>query len=106
MRDGGTPTGASGGLAPSDDVDPPGHPRRRRRMAWASLGVTVALVAGVATWIGVRASSKPGVSGADVGKIVDKKVGKAVTDLQSAPPAGVGVFTNVRPELVVVETEG
>jgi S1-C subfamily serine protease len=106
MRLGATPTEVSGGVGPADGASQTSHPRRRRRLAWASLAVAAALAVSAVTWVGVRASSKPAVSGADVGKIVDKKVGKAVTDLKSEPPAGVGVFATVRPQLVVVETDG
>lgn len=68
------------------------------------VAVAVALaVAGVA-WGLVHDSSKPSVSKADVGKIVDKKVGTAVNDLKNQPAPGVVLFNQVRPEMVVIES--
>jgi S1-C subfamily serine protease len=67
--------------------------------------VVLALVASAVTWIGVRATSKGAVGKRDVGAIVDQKVGKAVTDLKALPPTGVGVYSTVRPQLVVIQTE-
>lgn len=55
--------------------------------------------------VNLRESSKPSVSKADVGGIVDQKVGKAVHDLQAAPPAGVEVYDAIRPPLVVIQAE-
>jgi S1-C subfamily serine protease len=71
-----------------------------------SLGIVVVVGASVLSWTALRGSSKPAVSKADVGKIVDNKVGKAVTDLKAEPPPGVGIYAAVRPELVVVQSEG
>src|SRR5438270_4406000 len=105
MRYGGTPTMESVGAAPPDGVKQPTPSRRRRPTTWIALGIALALVASAATWIGVRATSKPAVGKGDVGAIVDQKVGKAVTDLKALPPAGVGVYSAVRPQLVVIETE-
>jgi len=100
------PTAESVGVAPPDEVKPATRPRRRRRTTWLGLGMALALVASAVTWVGVRATSKPAVKKSDVGTIVDQKVGKAVTDLKAEPPPGVGVFAAVRPQLVVIQTEG
>src|SRR6266566_4079160 len=107
MRYGGTPTVESVGRAgPPDGVEPTNpSPPRRRRTTWIGVGIALALVASAVAWIGVRATSKPAVSKGDVGSIIDQKVGKAVTDLKALPPAGVGVYSAVRPQLVVIQTE-
>src|SRR4051794_13554804 len=107
MRDGGTPTVEPlSRAAPRDGVEPPNpSPPRRRRTTWVGLAIALALVASAVTWIGIRATSKPAVGKRDVGAIVDQKVGKAVTDLKALPPAGVGVYSTVRPQLVVIQTE-
>ena len=109
MRYGGTPTAVLGGVesegSESNDGPPPG-PNPWRRRAWLILGVIGVLAVGGLVWAAVHGSSKPSVSKADVGKVVDNKVGKAVNDLKGAPPAGVAIFQQVRPELVVVESAG
>ena len=106
MRYGGTPTDVSAGVSPESDVSPPPRSTRWRRKAWVSLGVVVVLGVSGLSWIAVRGSSKPAVSKADVGKIADQKVGKAVTDLKAQPPPGVGVFAAIRPGLVVIQSDG
>jgi S1-C subfamily serine protease len=68
------------------------------------LGVIGVVAVGALVWSVVHGSSKPSVSKADVGKIVDNKVGKAVNDLKAEPPPGVAIFSQVRPEMVVVES--
>lgn len=52
-----------------------------------------------------RATSRPATSKADVNGIVDKKVNAAISDLQSQPPAGVNVYDEIRPPLVVVQAD-
>jgi len=53
-----------------------------------------------------RPTSTPASRAAEVNRIVDKKVGDAVTALQSQPPASVTVYNAIRPPLVVIRTEG
>jgi S1-C subfamily serine protease len=109
MRYGATPTAVFGRVEPEEDPSPPPPPTSPggwRRRGWIALGVVVALVLGVLAWATAHNSSKPSVSKADVGKIVDNKVGTAVTNLKNLPPPGVGVFSTVRPEIVVIESAG
>jgi S1-C subfamily serine protease len=56
--------------------------------------------------IAIRAADRPSVSSSTVGSIVDQKVGKAVTDLQSQPPDGENIYNQVAPEVVVIEAQG
>ncbi len=114
MRYGGRPAGLSLDVLPVEDTaedktPQPEPPSRRiqlpRRWLVALAVVAVAAIAGIA-WAAVRGSSKPSVSKADVGKIVDNKVGKAVNDLKASPAPGVAIFNTVRPQLVLVESEG
>lgn len=64
--------------------------------------VVVGVVAGlVAT--NLRVSHRPATARADVDKIVDKRVGAAISALQSQPAAAAQVFSQVQPGLVVVE---
>jgi S1-C subfamily serine protease len=72
---------------------------------WVGAGV-VALIASAALVIGLRSSSRPSLSRSDVGGIVDTKVGKAITDLEAQPPAGVSVYNQIAPAVVVVESQG
>jgi S1-C subfamily serine protease len=69
--------------------------------------IVVALVSAIATSVrlGVHASSRPAVSQNEVGRIVDRKVGAAVSNLQAAPADGVGVYAAVRPGLVVIQMQ-
>ena len=109
MRYGGTPTAVVGGVeseGSESDAGPPPGPSPWRRRAWLILGLVGVLAVGALVWSSVRGSSKPSVSKADVGKIVDGKVGKAVNDLKGQPAPGVAIFQQVRPELVVVESAG
>jgi S1-C subfamily serine protease len=68
--------------------------------AIACVAVAVSLVA-----INLRVSRRPATSEKDVNGIVDRKVDKAVTDLQSQPAASRQVFEAVRPGLVVIEAQ-
>src|SRR4051794_1045415 len=109
MRYGATPTAVFGRVEPEEDASPPpppASPGRWRRRGWIALGVVVAVVLGVLAWATAHNSSKPSVSKADVGKIVDNKVGTAVTNLKNLPPPGVGVFSAVRPQVVGIESAG
>src|SRR6266480_4808014 len=106
MRYGGTPTDVSAGVSAENDVSPPPRSSRWRRRTWVSLGVVVVLIVSTLSWIALRASSKPSVNKADVGKIADQKVTKAVNGLRAEPPDGVGVYAAVRPGLVVIESGG
>ena len=109
MRYGGTPTAVVGGVETENSEagtgPPPGASRWRRR-GLLILGVVGILAVAGLVWSAVRGSSKPSVSKADVGKIVDGKVGKAVGDLKAEPPPGVAIFNQVRPEMVIVESAG
>jgi S1-C subfamily serine protease len=62
--------------------------------------VCLALVA-----VALRPTPKKTPSAADVNGIVDKKVAKAITDLQSQPPASVTVYDAIRGPLVVIQSE-
>jgi S1-C subfamily serine protease len=65
----------------------------------------VVLVCAALVTIDHRATSRPATSAADVNGIVDKKVGKAIKDLQAMPPASVTVYDAIRPPLVVIQSE-
>jgi len=106
MRYGGAPTAAVGGVEPENDVAPPPGLRLWRRRAWLTLGVVGVLAVAAIIWGLVHDSSKPSVSKADVGKIVDGKLGTAVNDLKNQPALGVPVFSQVRPSIVIVQTQG
>jgi len=62
--------------------------------------VCTALVA-----MSLRPTHEPAPSAAEVTGIVDKKVTRAITDLQALPPASVTVYNAIRAPLVVVRTE-
>jgi len=83
---------------------PTGPSRRRRRLIVVILGVVGVIAVGALVWTTVHNSSKPAVSKADVGKIVDNKVGTAVNNLKNAPPPGVGIFSQVQKSMVVIES--
>ncbi|MBV8305202.1 MAG: trypsin-like peptidase domain-containing protein [Acidimicrobiia bacterium] len=109
MRYGSTPTAATDGVEPTRSeptqgvASPPG-PRRWRRRAWVALGVVGVLAVGGLAWGVLHDSSRPSVSKAAVGKIVDGKVGAAVSGIDNQPAPGVAIFNQVRPSLVVVQT--
>ncbi len=100
------PTVMSAGVEPETDTPAPPPPGRRRRRGWIALGVVAALAVGALAWVTVDNSSKPAVSKADVAKIAGDTTNKAVNDLKNQPPAGVGIYNTVRPELVVIESSG
>ena len=109
MRYGSTPTVVVGAVDSENaetDAGPPSRPSRWRRRAWVIVGLVGVLAVAGLVWSAVHGSSKPSVSKADVGKIVDNKVGKAVNDLKGQPAPGVAIFNQVRPEMVVVESAG
>jgi S1-C subfamily serine protease len=109
MRYGGPPTEVSGDVEPETGAapQPPSEPSRRwRRRAVVILGVVGAIAVGALVWATVQNSSKPAVSKADVGKIADNKVGTAVNSLKNEPSPGVGIYSTVRPEVVVIESAG
>lgn len=108
MRLGAAPFAVSDAAEPEADTDAgrPPPPRRWHRRWWILLGALVAVALGALAWVTVHNSSKPSVSKADVGKIVDNKVGTAVNDLKNLPPPGVGVYSAVRPTIVVIESAG
>ncbi|MBV9043136.1 MAG: trypsin-like peptidase domain-containing protein [Acidimicrobiia bacterium] len=104
MKYGGTPTAVLGGVEPEDGAAPPDGPSRRRR-AWPILAAVGVVAVAALAWALVHDSSKPSVSKADVGKIADSKVGAAVNSLKNQPAAGVTIFNQVRPALVVIESD-
>ncbi|MBV8982142.1 MAG: trypsin-like peptidase domain-containing protein [Acidimicrobiia bacterium] len=106
MKYGGTPTAVLGGVGPEEDAASQPGPRAWRRQAWPILALVGVLAIAAVIWGLVHDSSKPSVSKADVGKIADSKVGAAVNSLKNQPAAGVGIFNQVRPALVVIESDG
>jgi S1-C subfamily serine protease len=91
------------GGEPSGDPEHSTPARRlpsRARIA-AALVVTVAVAA--TSWWVLRDDTPP-LDAADLGGIVDKKVGKALDDLKAEPAAGVGIYAAVRPGLVLIES--
>jgi len=109
MRYGAAPPVMSRGVEPDGgDAQPPAPPNppgRWRRRAWLVLGTAGALAVAGVVWGLVHDSSKPSVSTADVGKIVDGKLGTAINDLKNQPDPGVPIFAQVRPSMVVVEDQ-
>lgn len=73
------------------------------RFALAAL-VAVGIVA-VGIVVATRDSSTPPLDRAQVGTIAAGIVGKAIEDLESKPPASVGVYQQILPSLVKIETE-
>jgi S1-C subfamily serine protease len=65
----------------------------------AVLAVVVAIV------VTNRISRRPAVSAKEVNGIVDQKVGSAISQLQSQPPAAAQVYGAVRAGLVVIESQ-
>jgi len=106
MKLGAAPASMSGGVEPDGAAPSPPRQRGLRRRTWLALGVVIAVAAGALIWITVHDSSKPSVSKADVGKIVDNKVGTAVNNLKNEPPPGVGIFSAVQKSMVVIESGG
>jgi S1-C subfamily serine protease len=99
--------------APVDPVDraapttPPPRPsgwRRWRPRWWVAAGAAV--LAGVLVAAALWPSPEPGISPAEVSGIVDRRVGAALTELQSQPPASTVVYETLRPSLVAVHAEG
>lgn len=94
--------------APAPAAAAPPAPSTSRRgiragVAVACLLVVVAGVAAVGLW---RSGSRPAVGRADVGEIVDKRVDAAVRDLLARPAAGVEVYNQIAPPLVVIQAVG
>jgi S1-C subfamily serine protease len=54
----------------------------------------------------LRPTSKPTTSPADVNRIVDERVEKAIADLQEQPPDSAAVHDVIGPPLVVVQARG
>jgi S1-C subfamily serine protease len=94
--------------APEAGEPPPGPVRVRRSRPWrrwALAAAVVALVAGGLLAVDHRSTSRPSTSTADVNGIVDKKVGKAIKDLQALPPTSAAVYAAIGPSVVVVQTD-
>jgi S1-C subfamily serine protease len=99
-------TGSTGEVEVPARTDP-GRGRRwwAAHRRWVGVG-TVVLIAIAGLVVGLRSSSRPSLSRNDVGGIVDAKVGKAITNLEAQPPAGVNVYNQIAPAMVVVESQG
>ena len=61
------------------------------------------LLAATSLAVSLLALSKPTLSPGAVNGIVGSKVGSAVNSLQSQPPAGVVVYNQVAPAMVVIQ---
>lgn len=79
------------------------RPRTRSILAAAALCATISLLAVYATW---RSASRPRVDRADVAAIVEERLDAAVRDLQAQPPAGVEVYNQIVPPLVLIQVPG
>jgi S1-C subfamily serine protease len=77
-----------------------------RRGLLAAAALAVAVVAIVALVVGLHASSKPTISRSAVTGIANSTVGKAITQLQQQPPAGVNVYNQIAPAMVIVQAQG
>ncbi len=76
------------------------------RRYWVGAAALVLLVlAATSLVVSVRALSKPTLSRGTVNGIVDSKVRSAVNNLQTQPPAGVVVYNQVAPAVVVVQAD-
>jgi S1-C subfamily serine protease len=80
---------------------------RRPRVCAAVLvlGVAAAVTA-LAVVVLARPGGPPSVSRAAVAGIVDERVDAAVRDLQAQPPAGVEIYAQIVPPLVVIQVTG
>src|SRR4051794_31669244 len=96
--------GHDSGLSASPvSPDPPAArkwPPSRRLLRLGALAVAVVVVGAV---IMAQRNPKPTMDAKDVGGIVDKKIGAAVSELQSAPAPGVDVYNAIRGPLVVIQ---
>ncbi len=76
----------------------------RRRYWFAAAAVVAAvLLAATSLAVSLHALSKPTLSAGAVNATVNSKVGSAVNSLQSQPPAGVVVYNQVAPAVVVIQ---
>jgi S1-C subfamily serine protease len=76
----------------------------RRRYWFAATAVVAAvLLAAASLAVSLHALSKPTLSAGAVNATVNSKVGSAVNSLQSQPPAGVVVYNQVAPAVVVIQ---
>jgi S1-C subfamily serine protease len=102
-----TPLDAPGEQAVAVTPAPASNWARRwwGRRGWVAAGA-VGVIAVTALVVGLRSASKPSLSRRDVGGIADATVGKAISNLQSQPPAGVNVFNQIAPAMVVITSEG
>jgi S1-C subfamily serine protease len=72
---------------------------------WLAAGAAVALAV-ASLVVSLRARSGPAVSPSTAASIADARVGKAISDLQAAPPDAVAVYNQVAPAVVVVQSSG
>jgi S1-C subfamily serine protease len=79
--------------------------RPRVRAAVLVLGVATAVIA-LAMVVLARPGAPPSVSRAALTGIVDERVDAAVRDLQAQPPAGVAIYDQIVPPLVVIQVTG
>src|SRR5262249_20833407 len=72
------------------------------RRYWVG-AIAVLLVAAISLAVSLHALSKPTLSAGAVNGIVNSKVNSAVNSLQTQPPAGVVVYNQVAPTMVVIQ---
>jgi S1-C subfamily serine protease len=72
------------------------------RRYWVGAAALVVLTA-ISLAVSVRALSKPTLSEGAVNRMIDSKIGSAVNNLQAQPPAGVVVYNQVAPTMVVIQ---
>lgn len=84
---------------------PPPASSKRRWLRWWPAALVVVLLCGGLVAVDRRATDRPTTSPQDVNGIVDEKVGAAITDLRSRPPASVEVYNAIVPPLVIIETD-
>jgi S1-C subfamily serine protease len=101
MTEGGVRTERFSPSAPP--APPPGPARSWPSMRWVMAGAVVVVLAVVTA--NLLMSRRPGVDAKDVNGIVNQKVTTAISQLQSQPPAGVQIYSTVRPGLVVIESQ-
>jgi S1-C subfamily serine protease len=90
---------------PGDDIRPGSVGLGRRwwaRRYWVGAAVVV-LLAATSLAVSVRALSKPTLSPGAVNGMVNSRISSAIDSLQTQPPAGVVVYNQVAPTMVVIQ---
>jgi S1-C subfamily serine protease len=97
--------------ADGSDAETPGGDARlgwaRRwwaRRYWVGAAVVV-LLAATSLAVSLHALSKPTISQGAVNGMVNSKVSSAVNSLQTQPPAGVVIYNQVAPTMVVIQAD-